>query len=139
MPLDWEIEDTTVLGKNLQPGDCIRHERGSHDMGIIVSTTCVLDVRGLELKDFYESESAFERYDINCPCDGPYSSRLDLEKEFQLINSRKDILYIYEKIDYQLLSRSADLINHRNDIEEIRKVAFNRLGDKLDKMKILKE
>jgi len=135
MTLDWEIPDTIVLGKDLKPGDCIRAEIESHDMGIIIATTFVEDERGKELKRFYENEPAIERYDINCPSDGPYTGHLKPEKEFFVINSRKDILYTYKEIEYQLLERSADLMNQRNDLMEIRSIAFDRLGDKLNKLK----
>ena len=139
MPLDYLHPDEIVLGKDLKPGDCVRGERGSHDMGIIIATTFVEDKEGKRIKAFYEDAPAIEQYDINCPCDGGYTRHLDPEKEFKVIRSRKDILYTYEKIEHQLLSRSADLMNHRNDLMVTQKAAVNRMNDRCDRIeKILK-
>jgi len=140
MPIDYNHEDEIVLGKNLKPGDCIRSRswtetKNGHDMGIIVSTTCVLNKSGKKLKAFYEDEPAYEMYDINCPCDGPYSTRLDLEEEFKVIRSRKDILYTYKTIEHQLLTRSADLILYRNDLMDIKEEAIDNMNDRCDKIK----
>ncbi len=134
MPLDNLCPEKIVLGKDLKPGDCIRERRwpditdkeDGNNMGIIVSTTLVLDKRGKKLKKFYVGH-AYEIYDINCPNDGPYSTRLDPEQEFKVIRSRKDILYIYEKVEYSLLKRSADLMNQRNDLLDIKSNAIDRI------------
>jgi len=140
MPIDYNHEDEIVLGKNLKSGDCIRsrkweHNKDGNDMGIIVSTTFINDKRGRELKNFYGDEPAYEMYDINCPSDGPYSSRLNPEQEFKIIRSRKDIIYTYEKIAYRLMSRSADLMNQRNDLMDIRSYAVDRMNNRCDKIK----
>lgn len=135
MTLDYEIPDSIKLGKDLRPGDCIREQRYFYDMGIIIATTCLLDKRGKELIKSYENQPAFEMYDINCPSDGPYSSHLDLDKEFKVICARKDILYIYEKIEYQLLKRSADLMKQRNNLMKIKNIAVKCMNDRCDKLK----
>ena len=138
--ISYEHPDEIVLGKNLLPGDCVRSRKwektkDGNDMGVIEATTFVLDERGLDLKGFYEDKPAYSIYDINCPSDGPYSTFLDPEKEFKVIKSRKDIIYTYEKIAYRLLSRSADLMNQRNSLMDIRSEAINRMNDRCDKLK----
>lgn len=138
MPLDNNAPDTIVLGKDLVPGDCVRstswsEEKGGNDMGIIVSTT----MTNKRLKRFYGDKPAYEIYDINCPCDGPCSTRLKLDQEFKKINSRKDIIYTYKSIEHQLLSRAADLVDYRNRLMKIKDDAFDVLGNKLDELKKL--
>ncbi len=140
MPIDYEHPDEIVLGKNLKSGDCVRsrswsNTKDGNGMGIIESTTFENNKRGIELKSFYEKKPAYSMYDINCPSDGPYSTRLDPEQEFKVIRSRKDILYTYEKISYRLLSRSADLMNQRNSLMDIRDEAIERMNDRCDLFK----
>ena len=135
MTIDYEHPDEIVLGKNLKSGDCVRsrswsNTKDGNDMGIIESTTFENNKRGRELKSFYEKKPAYSMYDINCPSDGPYSTQLDPEQEFKVIRSRKDILYTYEKIAYRLLSRSADLMNQRNSLMDIKDEAVNRMNDR---------
>ncbi|RLD67283.1 MAG: hypothetical protein DRI84_02915 [Bacteroidetes bacterium] len=140
MPIDYEHPDEIVLGKNLKSGDCVRSRKWSktkdgNDMGIIESTTFENNKRGKDLKSFYGKKPAYSMYDINCPSDGPYSTFLDPEKEFKVIRSRKDILYTYEKIAYQLMSRSADLMRQRNSLMDIRSDAIDRMNDRCDLFK----
>ena len=140
MPIDYLHPDEIVLGKDLKPGDCIRSRSWSdtkdgNDMGIIVTTTFADNAEGIDLKKFYEEKPAYSMYDINCPSDGPYSSHLDPEQEFEVIRSRKDILYTYEKISYRLMSRSADLMNQRNELMNIKDRAVDRMNDRCDLFK----
>lgn len=140
MTLDYEDPDEIVLGKDLKVGDCVRSRHWSdtkdgNDMGIIVSTTLHDTDRGRRLKEFYGDKTAYEMYDINCPSDGPYSTRLDPEDEFKVIRSRKDILYTYKTIDYQLLKRSADLMKQSNQLDDIQRPAIDRMNDRCDKIK----
>lgn len=140
MTLDYNDPDETVLGKDLKPGDCVRSRswsetKNGNDMGIIISSTCVLDKQGKKLKSFYEDKPAYEMYDINCPCDGGYSTQLDLEAEFEVIRSRKDILYTYRTIEHQLLTRSADLMNSRNELMDIKEVAIDAMNNRCDELK----
>ena len=144
MPIDYEHPDEIVLGKNLKSGDCVRSRSWSEKedgnyMGIIDATTFENNKRGRELKSFYEKKPAYSMYDINCPSDGPYSTQLDPDQEFKVIRSRKDILYTYEKIAYRLLSRSADLMRQRNSLMDIRSEAIDRMNDRCDRLKKLKE
>ena len=137
MPIDYEHPDEIVLGKDLKPGDCVRsrtweHNKNGNDIGIIISTTCVLDKRGKKLKGFYEDKPAYEMYDINCPCDGAFSTQLDLEAEFKVIRARKDILYTYTTIEHQLMTRSVDLMNSRNRLMDIKEVAIDKMNDRCD-------
>ena len=139
MPIDYNHEDEIVLGKNLKSGDCIRskiwnHNKDGNEMGIIASTTFEDNKASRGLKSFYEDHSAYEIYDINCPCDGPYSSRLKPEQEFKVIRSRDDILYTYRTIEHQLLSRSADLIKQRNELMDIKEEAFDRINIRCKKI-----
>ncbi len=137
MTKDYNDIDEIVLGKDLKAGDCVRctswsDEKEGNSMGIIVATSFHNTKRGKELKSFYEEE-AYEMYDINCPCDGSYSSQLDPEQEFKVIRSREGILYTYKTVEYQLLSRSADLMNQRNNLMNIKDEAVNRMNDRLDR------
>ena len=141
MPLDYNDTDEIVLAKDLKPGDCVRSrswsdEEDGNSMGIIVATTFYLDEEGKKLKKFYgKKEGAVSQYDINCPSDGPYSGPAKPNKEFKVIKSRKDILYTYEKISYQLMSRSADLMQQRNELMDIRDDAVERMNNRLTKIK----
>jgi len=141
MPIDYEHPDEIVLGKNLKSGDCVRARSWQHstkdgnDMGIVEATTFEDNERGRSLKGFYGDKPAYSQYDINCPSDGAYSTQLDPEKEFKVIRSRKDILYTYEKIAYRLMSRSADLMNQRNKLMDIRDGAVDRMNDRCDIIK----
>ena len=74
-------------------------------------------------------------YDINCPDDGAFSSRLDPRKEFRVIRSRKDILSIYKNIDYQLLKRSRDLMNQSNYLNKIKSFAVDRMNKRINKVR----
>ena len=136
MPIDNDAPDTIVLGKDLKPGYCVRstawsEEKDGNDMGVIVETS----MSNERLKKFYGDEPAYSIYDINCPCDGPCSTRLDLEKEFKRINSRKDILYTYRTIEHQILSRAADLMDYRRDLMKIKDDEINRINEELTKLK----
>jgi hypothetical protein len=140
MTLDYEDADEVVLGKDLKPGDCVRSKSWSeakdgNDMGIINATTFILDKRGIELKGCYADEPAYEIYDINSPCDGPMSTRLDPKQKFKVIKSRKDILYTYRTIEHQLLTRSADIMIQRNDLMDIKSDAINRMNNRLNMLK----
>ena len=140
MTLDYNDPDEIVLGKDLKIGDCVRSRRWSetkngNDMGIIVATTFHNDSTSLKLRRFYEDKPAYEIYEINCPCDGTLCCHLDPEQEFKVIKSRKDILYTYKTIDYQLLKRSADLMKQSNNLDDIKKIAVNRMNDRCDILK----
>ncbi len=140
MPLDYKDPDEIVLGKDLKPGDCVRSRSWSdgedgNDMGIIVATTFCDDEDSKKLKKWYGDEPGYLIYDINCPSDGPYSTRLNPEQEFKVIRSRKDILYTYKTIDYQLLDRSKDLMNQSNELDKIKDFAVDRMNDRCDKIK----
>ena len=131
MPIDKDHKDEIVLGRDLKSGDCIRSKIGETGMGIIVTTTLIDGT----LKKYYGDEPAFMLYDINCPCDGPYSSHLKLDDKFEVVKSRDDILYIYRTIEHQLLSRSADLIKQRNELMDIKDKAVDRMNDRCDRIK----
>jgi hypothetical protein len=140
MTLDYEDPDEIVLGKDLKPGDCVRSRHWSdgkdgNDMGIIVTTSFCDDEEGKKHRKYFGDEPSYSMYDINCPSDGPYSSRLDPESEWKVIRSRKDILYTYKTIDYQLLKRSADLMRQSNDLDDIQGPAVDRMNDRCDKIK----
>ncbi len=139
MPIDYKHPDEIVLGKDLKAGDCVRSRSWSdakdgNDMGIIISTTFHDSKRGIKLKDFYVDEPAYEMYDINCPSDGPCSTRLDPEQEYEVIRSRKDIIYTYKTIDYRLLKRAADLTKQSNVLDDIFEVAVDHMNDRCDKI-----
>ncbi|RLD66130.1 MAG: hypothetical protein DRI84_05395 [Bacteroidetes bacterium] len=140
MPLDYEDPDEIVLGKDLKEGECVRSrswsdEKDGNDMGIIISTTFHDTKRGRRLKKFYGDEPAYSMYDINCPCDSSLYSRLDPEAEFKVIRSRKDILYTYKTIDYQLLKRSSSLMKESIELEKVQDQAVERMNDRCDKIK----
>jgi len=136
--LDYKDPDEIVLGKDLKPGDCIRaipwsKEKNGNEMSIIVATTFCDDEHSKELKKFYQEHPAYSVYDINCPEDGPYSCRIYPEQEFIVIRSRKDILYTYKTIEYELLKRSADLMNQRNELMKIKNKAIDIMNNRLNK------
>ena len=142
MPIDYEHPDEIVLGKDLKEGDCVRSRSWSetkdgNDMGIIISTTFHDTPRGRRIKKWYGDKPAYEIYDINCPCDSGLTTRLDPEAEFKVIRSRKDILYTYKTIDYQLLSRSRSLMKESIELDKVQDIAVERMNDRCDK--IIKE
>ena len=122
MPEDYEKEDSIKLGKDLKIGDCIRSKHGSHSGGI------VFRINGLP--GFYK-DPHYEVYDINSPMDGPYSTYLDMEAEFTVINSRKEILRYYDAVELALLSHAADIMDHRRDLMVVKRVAIDVLNNKL--------
>jgi len=136
MTNDYEEKDEIIKGRDLQPGDCVRaicwaENRDVNDTGIIMATSLHDTTRGKELKEFYGNEPAYEIYDINSPTNGPCSTRLNPEKDFNLIRSRKDILHIYKTIDYELLKESADLLKQSFNIDDVKDLAFDRINDRL--------
>jgi len=140
MTLDYNSKDEIVKGKDLKSGDVVRSKSWSNgkdgnDMGIIIATTFSDSKEAKELKRFYCNKPAYSIYDINSPCDGPLSSHLDPEQEFKVVRSRKDILNTYDKIELQLLSRSADLMNQRNDLTGVQTIAVNNMNNRLDELK----
>lgn len=140
MTLDYKDPDEIVKGKDLKEGDCVRSRSWSetkdgNDMGIILSTTFHDTERGKKLKKFYGDEPAYEIYDINCPCDSSLLTRLDPEAEFKVIRSRKDILYTFRTIDYQLLQRSRSLMAESIELGKVQDEAVERMNDRCDKIK----
>lgn len=132
-----ESPDEIVLAKDLKPGDCVRTKALSDEyendgaMGIVTATTFVLDDEGKKLKRVCGDNDAVSQYDINCPSDGPFFRQVDPDKEYTVIRSRKDILYTYETIEHRLLTRSADLMRHRNKLMGIKFDAIDRMNDRL--------
>jgi len=139
MTVDYEVKDEIIKGRDLQPGDCVRQKDRSkttygNELGIIMSTTLHDTKRGRELKKFY-NEPAYEIYDINSPYEGPFSTSFNLEQEFNLIRSRKDILHIYKTIDYELLKQSSKLMKQSHNLDEIKGEAVERMNERLEKLK----
>jgi len=136
MTFDYNDKDEIIKGKDLKPGDCIRRKdiSGNSDIGIIMSTTLHNTKRGNELKKFY-NEPAYEIYDIDSPYDGPYSISFNIEQEFNLIRSRKEILYIYQTLDYELLKQSSKLMKQSYELDEVKDQALDRMNDRLARLK----
>ena len=126
MPLDENAPDTTILGIDLQVGDCVRSRRGSHDAGIVIGVNHLLK--------FYSGDPHYSFYPIN-DCTHSYSSHLDYDEEFTVINSRREILRYYNVVELELLRESADLLKHRSELCDVRQIAIDRINDKLDKLK----
>jgi len=128
---DWNKEDSIVLGKNLKSGDCIRDKKGFHSAGIIIG------INGLPR--FYPNENHYQWFDINSPEDGPYSGNLNMEDEFIIINSRREILRYYDIVELALLRYSADLMDYRRNLIDIKKSVINDLNNKDKENKKIKK
>lgn len=111
-----ELNTKVVKAKDLRPGDAIVQPHP----GMVVN----VDIKG---KDPFWNVPNMTFYDVHDNVYGPLTGPLDKKCKFTILVDRKDIVKMYEKIDYEILSHVQDTLDRRKRFKKVFRKALDSM------------
>ena len=107
------------LGKDLEIGDVI----------LKPYQYIIIDIDKEGVKPFWDGKPSYGMYDLNDSYYGPCEGELDLDAEFEVATTRKEIVRAYNIVNCDLAEHIADLVEQRRNFASLQMKVLMGIND----------